>query len=85
LVPAEGATGQPGHRFHDAQQMDDFVRISAREDTGWMFPHPGARHMAEVVRFIFPALSADQLASWSSLAAVEPVAIVRRRDHWELR
>jgi hypothetical protein len=85
LLRADGATGQPGHHFHDAQQMDAFVRFSAREDTGWIFPHPEARHMPEVVRWIFPALTDNQLASRAALATTEPVAIVRRRDHWELR
>jgi|GEM_PF-5974600 len=85
VLPADGATGQPRSRFHDAQQVDAFVRFSTREDTGWMFPHPDARHVPDYLRLIFPALSADQLTSRASLAATEPVAIVRRRDCWELR
>jgi hypothetical protein len=85
VLPADGATGQPRSRFHDAQQVDAFVRFSTREDTGWMFPHPEARHVPDYLRLIFPALSADQLTSRASLAATEPVAIVRRRDCWELR
>jgi hypothetical protein len=85
VIPADAATGQPGHRFHDAEQVDAFVRFSPTEDTGWMFPHPGARHMAEYVRWVFPALSGDQLASRAALAGTEPVAIVRTADYWELR
>lgn len=85
LLPANGATGQPQHHFCDAQQMDAFVRFSGSDDTGWMFPHPNARHVPEYVRMVFPDLRNFDFSSRDGLARTTPVPIVRRGDHWELR